>query len=256
MNAAFARRSAIIFFSTSIGLSSGCRDAQPTVSTMPEDSIDNPTDTPRQVERVGGDLAAQVVQSAEGYRFKDMLIDTPLPNGYPPPTPPGALEIKRYPIARRAEIRGGVNSDIGMYAAFWPLFQHIKKRDIAMTSPVEMRYAPGTIANEGGTPRNWSMSFLYRDPSQGPEGTDNNITILDAAPMVVLAIGSRGGYSWNRTEMLIDKLNAWLAAHPAWVVDGDPRAMHYNGPDRPDADKWLEVQLPIRRSEVRSGQQS
>ena len=33
-------------------------------------------------------------------------IEAPLPEGYPPPTPPECVEIKTYPVVRRAEVSG------------------------------------------------------------------------------------------------------------------------------------------------------
>ena len=60
-----------------------------------------------------------------------------LPEGFPDPTPAGEIQIKRYPAYRLARSKmSGADS-----VAFWTLFLHIKKNEIAMTAPVEMTYA-------------------------------------------------------------------------------------------------------------------
>jgi hypothetical protein len=98
--------------------------------------------TPKLVKRVGGNRenAIRVVDGV--YRFEQAMIESPLPDGYPEPTPFGAIDIKEYPSVRRAELTSKDDSGNGMVAGFFPLFNHIKKRDIAMTAPVEMDY-PG-----------------------------------------------------------------------------------------------------------------
>lgn len=203
---------------------------------------------PSDVQRVGGDLTAQVEKEEGGYRFaRTMFIDTALPVGYPPPTPPGAIEIKRYPSVRRAEHDGR--------DSFWPLFRHISRRNIAMTSPVEMDYSGAVRPDgEGGTrverPESTTMSFLYRVPEDGPTGEDRSVRVVDTEPVTVIALGQRGAYSWRQDREGIAKLLEWVKANPEWEQAGEPRAFYYNGPDRRNADKWSEVQVPIRRTAV------
>jgi hypothetical protein len=86
--------------------------------------------------RVGGTREALVSGSDGNYRAGACSIDTPLPVGYPPPTPPDAIDLKTYPRVRLAEVSGSGYPDAGMNEPFWTLFNHIKRHDIAMTSPV------------------------------------------------------------------------------------------------------------------------
>jgi hypothetical protein len=95
---------------------------------------------PGETRRVGGDMETQVTKDGDNYRVAKHLINTPLPVGYPAPTPPGAIELKMYPTVRRAEVSGKRMPDLSMNVAFFPLFNHIKRRNIEMTSPVEMDY--------------------------------------------------------------------------------------------------------------------
>ncbi|HMN96246.1 MAG TPA: heme-binding protein [Phycisphaerales bacterium] len=213
--------------------------------------------TPRG-SRVGGDPDAAIEIVAGEWRFGRMRIEAPLPEGYPAPTPPGAIELKAYPSVRRAEYLGRGDTQIGMNLGFWPLFQHIKRRDIAMTSPVEMDYH-GWRDPSGdavpGRPTEWTMSFLYRSSDLGPAGTDGRIRIVDTEPVTVLAIGLRGPYRLDRIASGLDELERWIAAQPddedRWAIDGPPRAFYYNGPEVRSAEKWSEAQIPVRR--VRQG---
>ncbi len=205
---------------------------------------DDPADT-----RVGGD-AEVITEFVDGeFRSGGCRIPTPLPDGYPVPTPPGAIELKRYPLVRRAEIGGTMTPDWGMNFAFFPLFNHIKRRDIAMTSPVELNYA-GLEPSTSKGPESWTMSFLYRSVDLAPAGIDPKdarVLIEDIPPVVVVAMGMRGDYKLNRVKKGVSKLRGWLSQQSEWEEAGEPRALFYNGPEVRSRDKWLEVQLPVRR---------
>jgi hypothetical protein len=203
--------------------------------------------TPDLVKRVGGnrDIAITVVEGV--YRSEGAMIESPLPDGYPEPTPFGAIDIKNYPSVRRAELTSKDDSGEGMVTGFFPLFNHIKKRDIAMTAPVEMDYQglysdfmKGEPGQEGAT----TMSFLYRSAKLGPVGADGKIVVRDAAPVTVLSIGAKGAFD---AAMEFDALRSWLKAQDEWEVAGDPRMFVYNGPFIDPEWRWSEVQVPIRR---------
>ena len=203
--------------------------------------------TPKIVKRVGGnrDAAIQVVDGV--YRFEQAMIESPLPDGYPEPTPFGAIDIKDYPSVRRAELTSKDDSGTGMVAGFFPLFNHIKKRDIPMTAPVEMDY-PGLytdfMKDEPGAEGETKMSFLYRSSTQGPVGEDGKIVVRDAAPVTVLSVGARGAFDAAKE---FDALRTWLKAQEEWEVAGDPRMFVYNGPFIDPEWRWSEVQVPVRR---------
>ncbi len=201
------------------------------------------------VIRVGGDLNATAERSGEGFRSASSRITTSLPEGYPAPTPPGAIDIKRYPSVRRAGISGKMSPDWGMNVAFFPLFKHIKRREIAMTSPVEMNYH-GMDAEKSMEPDAWTMAFLYRSSDLGPAGvdaSDDRILIEDTGPMMVLSIGMRGAYRLESVQARAAELQNWLAGQEEWYAVGEIRALFYNGPEADSADKWSEIQIPVRR---------
>ncbi len=197
------------------------------------------------VVRVGGDMGASITGASGDYRSGPCRIDTPLPVGYPEPTPPGAIDLKTYPSVRLAEVGGSGNPDRGMNRTFWPLFNHIKKHDIAMTSPVEMRYA-GMGSDAAAQPQAWSMAFLYRTPEMNATGVEGAVTVRDAEPVTVLAVGLKGDYSMSLVERGRRLLEEWLAANPGWELAGDWRSLYYNGPSLLFWNKWAEVQVPVR----------
>lgn len=228
-------------------------DTSSTPAVMATASSETPTSRAslheRAVVRVAGDSHVTVEFVDGQYRSGDCRITTPLPKGYPAPTPPAAIELKRYPLVRRAEIGGTMTPDWGMNFAFFPLFNHIKRREIAMTSPVEMNYE-GLSADGTKKPTSWTMSFVYRTPDLGPDGVDSQddrILIEDIPPMTVIAIGMRGAYKLSRVKSGAVTLRAWLAQQSEWEEADDPRALFYNGPEMGSRDKWSEVQIPLRR---------
>lgn len=233
------------FLALTLGLLTACAAHE----RAPETATPSPWPTASErVLRVGGDLEARAAPeraTKDGEEFvvwrHDLCaIDTPLPEGYPAPTPPDAIELKLYPLVRRAE---ALEPDSAL-AAFYPLLRHIQTRQIAMTSPVEMDYAPradGTLETE-------SMSFLYRRVEQGPAGaTDSNVVVRDRAATVVLSIGVRGPLGTEALARARERLRAVLAEHPEWNETGTLRTFEYNSPFVPLGDRWAEVQLPVRR---------
>jgi hypothetical protein len=200
--------------------------------------------------RIAGDLfSATDIKAEDLYVAGPCKVTTPLPEGYPTPTPPGAVELKRYPAARRAEYTSSGDSEFGRNIAFWPLFNHIKKHDIAMTSPVEMDFPSREARATGeGSPdpkdRRWTMSFLYRTPTMNATGQEGKVSVVDRAPVTVIAVGLRGPYS---EEAMDDALNTLMQALATteYRAAGAPRALYYNGPDTAQRNLWSEVQIPI-----------
>lgn len=206
------------------------------------------------VQRVGGDdEAAELVvkQGAEGplYSAGDVFTDTKLPVGYPPPTPPGAIEIKQYPQVRRAEVSGTGDMRGASQRGFFPLFRHISRHGIAMTAPVEMEYAP----ENGSEPDSWTMAFLYHEESDGDTGVDaGNVRIVDAPGVMVLSLGVQGVANLSDPKERSQLLQDWLESNEEWrvVEDAPVRVLGYNGPYVPPRNRWWEVQMVIEATDV------
>jgi len=180
-----------------------------------------------------------------------LVIEAPLPAGYPAPTPPGMIELKTYPVVRRAEYSAKGSSNFGMNVGFWPLFNHIKEREIEMTSPVEMDYRPAgertPLTPMKDAEGSWTMSFLYRTADLGPTGEDGRVKVLDNPEMTVVSIGMRGPYGMGTVNAGLEELQKWFAGQSDWEPVGDPRGLNYNGPQVRMRDKWSEVQVQVRR---------
>jgi hypothetical protein len=92
---------------------------------------------------------------------------------------------------------------LGQSRAFWPLFQHIKKRDIPMTAPVQMDY------NDDGN--NWVMSFLYKNPSVGKLGdTESSVKVTDRPQVTVISVALPGDAGKDVVDRGVEILNAAL----------------------------------------------
>ena len=157
-----------------------------------------------------------------------MNIEAPLPEGYPAPTPSDCIEIKTYPVERRATVDSTKMWFRGLFGtsrAFFPLFFHIKKREIPMTSPVQMEYSD-LNGNE-----DWKMSFLYRTKDLGPTGeASSTVTVTDGPEVTVISVGIMGEYGTDVVKRGVEQLNKVLGEQDKWVAAGDPRSFNYNGP--------------------------
>ncbi|HEY9845569.1 MAG TPA: hypothetical protein V6D03_05165, partial [Candidatus Caenarcaniphilales bacterium] len=78
-------------------------------------------------------------------------VSAPLPEGFPPPTPSGKIEVKQYPAYRSGTITYEGKLDQATNAAFEPLYRHISSNKIAMTAPVEARYPLVTLQEGPGS---------------------------------------------------------------------------------------------------------
>jgi hypothetical protein len=164
------------------------------------------------------------------------IMESELPEGFPGYTPVGQVQIKQYPAYRRATSAGPT--------AFWSLFSHIKRNDIAMTAPVEMTYE----ADSPGPAEERSMSFLYGNASLGRPGKSGRVQVADVPSMTVVSIGVRGGRTASSVDEARKHLKAWLRdASDRYASNGPVRVMAYNSPFVPRHKQFFEVQIPIRQ---------
>ncbi|WP_013323888.1 heme-binding protein [Gloeothece verrucosa] len=169
----------------------------------------------------------------------------PLPEGFPPPTEPGKIEVKQYPGYRAATYRYQGELSQAANQAFYPLYQHISSNNISMTSPVETRYPNNTVSSAAANGEA-SVSFLYRNNQIYPKEIAQNIEVEDVLPMTVVSLGLQGAYSYSSYQENLERLTEWLSQHPEYQVVGQPRRFFYDGPYIPDAFKRSEIQIPIQ----------
>jgi effector-binding domain-containing protein len=158
-----------------------------------------------------------------------------LPAGFPPPTDPGQIEIKQYPRYRAVTYTHTGAPQVATRAAFDPLYRHISRNQIAMTTPVEARYSDNAV----------DVSFLYGDPTIEPDAVDPNVSVTDYPAATVASLGIQGAYTWERYETHLQQLRDWLAQRCDYRAVGSPRRLLYNSPMTPEAMKRSEVQIPV-----------
>ena len=181
-------------------------------------------------------LAKQAAALASDLTFRP-VAEAELPAGVPGFAVLDEVEVRTYPTYRmvKTAMKGG------SMGAFWPLFNHIKDNEIAMTTPVQVDYA-----EDGERQREASMAFLYGSPDLGPLRKDGAVEVVDVPSLTVLTLGSRGYDRKSRVEELRERMNGWLADHPEWEVAGPMRTMGYNSPSVAGNRRYFEVQIPIK----------
>lgn len=201
------------------------------------DALRGPADAPaaepsRQAER----WRSAVSEALEVLEF-EVEEESPLPDGFPKPTPLGEIAVQSYPVYRAARADLGDGDD----GAFMRLFGHITTRGISMTAPVEMNYSRGE--KEGS--RKVAMSFLYRNTGQGTLGGDQ-VKVVDVDKLTAVSLGLRGYPNEERVKEARGRLEAWLASHAKeYRAAGPVRTLIYNSPFLPAKRQFYEVQIPV-----------
>ena len=233
------------------GLEQLCRRVAVVADRLPEGSMVRTRlmSTVAHAQNVGGSrnsrspvrsLRRSLDQLISDLRFKP-YDEAPLPDGFPKYRAVDEIELKSYPGYRMVETGMRGAQEMG---AFWVLFNHIKDRDIAMTSPVQVDYSDKNTRQEA------TMAFLYRTPDLGPAGPAGRADVVDVPPMMVASIGARGQDRRSRVVELRERLQAWLrSAKDEYEACGPMRVMSHNSPMVRGNRRFFEVQIPVRRVE-------
>ncbi len=158
------------------------------------------------------------------------VSEAPLPKEWPAPGPYNQVTEKTYPTYRAAITKGG-----GGFS-FWTLFSHIKKKDIPMTAPVEMK-----MENKGDKLEKVNMAFLYQDTGVGTTGADGKkIEVKDIKTSKVLSYTWMGNDSNAQLKIAKEALDA--ALKEKGVEAASYRMLGYNGPGTPRKKHTYELQ--------------
>ena len=134
--------------------------------------------------------------------------DSPMAEGWPGATRPGAIEVKRYPAYRSAVAHAKDAALPADNVLFWPLFNHISRRGIAMTTPVVNTYTPAMIATPNATGE-MSMEFVYRTPKTGEPGAGvGAVKVEDHPAATYVCLGIQGRMNPDRLREGARKLEA------------------------------------------------
>ncbi|MGC6465113.1 MAG: heme-binding protein [Akkermansiaceae bacterium] len=164
------------------------------------------------------------------------VSEAPLPKGWPKPGPYNQVAEKQYPDYRVAVTKGGGT------LSFWTLFNHIKKKDIPMTAPVEMGMEP-----KEKDMKKTSMGFLYQNTGVGQTGADGRkIQVKDVKKAKVLSYTWMGDDTDKQIAVARKALDEALAKKK--VKAESFRLLGYNGPGTPRKNRTYELQalLPAR----------
>lgn len=164
------------------------------------------------------------------------LSESALPKGWPAPGPYNQVTRKSYP-AYRAAFTPGKSPNFG----FWTLFKHIKRNNIPMTAPVEMKM---TEKPKSGMEME-QMGFLYQSPEVGKTGADGeSVSVRDVPAMKVLS------YTWQgpRGDAEVAKAKSAIEAALAEkkLKSTGYRLFGYNSPSVPRAKQTYELQAILK----------
>lgn len=183
----------------------------------------------------------------EGSKAKPADSDAPLAEGWPKGTEPGKIEVKNYPSYRSAVARGKDGGYGADNVLFYPLFKHITRSDIAMTTPVVSTYAP-EVVKDSKARGEMSMEFVYRSPTMGQTGPGvGSVKVEDHPASAFVCLGVQGDMDTERMKKAVEAVKSWLAEHKnEWVEDGPVRRLGYHGPMTRRNERLWEVQIPVK----------
>ena len=160
--------------------------------------------------------------------------EAPLPKGWPTPGPYDVVKEKDFPAYRAAYTDGSFQN-----FAFMRLFQHIKREEIPMTSPVEMEMKEGENSMSMK-----SMAFMYQNTEVGKIGKDGEkIEVRDVPAMKTLSYTWQGSNSSKNRTIAKKALDAELLKRG--LESTDYRILGYNGPGVPSSKKTWEMLIVL-----------
>jgi len=204
------------------------------------------SELPSDIQRLKVDVGRVI----ESLTFRPWM-EAELPQGFPNFTPVHHIELKTLPGYRMARAPMPVTQSSGERGAFWKLFNHINRNDIAMTAPVQMDY---NGRDEDAEVR--SMAFLYGSTTIGVPGNDrddSSVTVVDTIEQCVVSIGVRGRMTPESVEDGHHALLQWLREHRGeYRPSGPLRRMGYNSPFISSDRAFFELHIPIQKTRGRS----
>lgn len=151
-------------------------------------------------------------------------------------TPVGEVKVILLPerVALEAQTEDSYFS--GNNGMFRTLFRYINQNEVSMTTPVEADIQPG------------KMRFFVgaKDLSKKVQST-GTVKVRTLPPILVAAIGVRGGYSEKRFLDNKLKLHQWLSNNDKYEGIGKAYGVYWHGPFVPGPFKRSEVHLPIQK---------
>ena len=169
------------------------------------------------------------------------ISEAPLPEGFPPPSEPGKVVEKTYPVLRSYSAEGP--------NAFFRCFMYLQKNEHEMTAPVVMDYEGGQAAAVGERSEMpvpvKRMHFLLETLDLDQPKVEGDIQVADMLPLRVLSIAYQGQLTREQIDGLESQLTVALAERPELKAAGKSRILGYNSPMIPLDKSFWEIQLPV-----------
>jgi hypothetical protein len=188
-----------------------------------------------------------VVVSARGENAPQQALpdgyvkEAPLPEGFPPPSEPGKVVEKTYPLVRTYSATGS--------GAFMKCFSYLSLKQHKMTAPVVMDCEAGAVPSErsrGEMPVPIArMHFILEKNSLDEPKKVGPVTVADIQSMRVLSIAFRGETTLEAIKKGEAAIDARLKEMPGIERTGEYRILGYNSPMIDKAKNFWELQLPI-----------
>jgi hypothetical protein len=179
------------------------------------------------------------------------IVEGPLPEGFPPPSEPGAIVEKNYPLCRTYSATGN--------NAFGQCFVYLATRKHEMTAPVIIDYrrrdegAPARPSDDIRAMNVDRMHFILEKPTLDKPQKVGPIVVADMPTLRVLSLAIQGEMTEQVLDEVEQKLTAEIARRGDIVAAGPKRVLGYNSPMVPRGKAFWEVQLPIAERQPASG---
>jgi len=168
--------------------------------------------------------------------------EAPLPEGFPPPSEPGKVVEKTYPVLRSYSATGA--------GSFMKCFGYLSVKQHKMTAPVVMECKPGAdpskrLPTDGMPVPIERMHFLLENNSLDEPKTVGPVRVGDMPSVRVLSIAFQGESNPEAVKKGQAAIEAQLKAMPGVVRAGEYRILGYNSPMLARSKNFWELQLPI-----------
>lgn len=156
-----------------------------------------------------------------------------------PATDSGKFEIKTLPAAKVLRTSAQGDYFAASNTLFRRLFRYIESHGVAMTTPVEARMQPASMAFYVGK----------GDLAKKLEPNDE-VEVVTLPTRTVASHGVRGGYTKERFEAARKRLEDWLERQEKYEAAGPAYSVYWNSPFIPGFLKRSEVHIPVRLREA------
>jgi hypothetical protein len=169
--------------------------------------------------------------------------EAPLPEGFPPPSEPGKVVEKTYPVVRSYSATGA--------DSFMKCFVYLTTNQHKMTAPVVMECSPELDTSQpapgDGVPVPFErMHFLLEKNSLDKPHEAGPVEVADIPALRVLSIAYQGDSKPELVKKGQAAIEARLKELPDVERAGDYRILGYNSPMLERSKNFWELQLPIQ----------